>query len=332
MTTKDAPSSSRKSSRPVSLNVSLQGFGSEEAAHEMAGSIGSALLEIGTVIDISNLDGVTVAHDYDDALAQLDRGYETDFVLEATRKSAVGIAMTPSVLRNEVLKSHIVLDAHYVKGILGDDPDDLNFALHTLAHECAHVEVTAAYEKCFPGELLRAVIHSRLEHWATEVVQACWDEYAVCRITGSIGYDPVGRYQEILIAVHAGIDEKIDQLVREFPGGNADPFVGAVFGAYGELLKFAGYWLGAMAAAGKALDETTVPPSIQGHWFRPHLLELNASLDDIFRQFGEWSDKSAFVPVARTLVDIITQQVMVMSGKPDGSYSIGIHHAAAGGN
>jgi hypothetical protein len=59
------------------------------------------------LIDLSRLDGVTIAADYGAALSDLDRGYETKGTLTATSDQATGVAMTPCVIRAGVLKSHI---------------------------------------------------------------------------------------------------------------------------------------------------------------------------------------------------------------------------------
>jgi hypothetical protein len=48
-------------------------------------------------------------YDYAQALASLNRGYEIKHVLTPSDGHAVGIAMTPSVIRDGRLMSHIVV-------------------------------------------------------------------------------------------------------------------------------------------------------------------------------------------------------------------------------
>lgn len=63
---------------------------------------------------------------------------------------AIGIAMSPSVLRDGALKSHILLNAHYVATIHDPEHENFDLALHTIAHECVHVEITTKFDTAFP--------------------------------------------------------------------------------------------------------------------------------------------------------------------------------------
>lgn len=171
--------------RPLNVPMSFRGF-DQEAAEETASTLGYMLHEFGKIIDLSALDGMTVAFDYDDALTDLDRGYETVRVLTKTTEFGTGVAMTPAVLRDCVLKSHIVINAAVALMLKDEDKENANLAIHTIVHECAHVEITAAYEKCFPDELLKKRYDTILDCWRWDVIKACWDEYAACRIASNM--------------------------------------------------------------------------------------------------------------------------------------------------
>jgi hypothetical protein len=62
---------------PSNLQFSARSFADEDYAKEAMYKLHSVLSVISQSIDLTNLDGVTVAFDYDEALAELDRGYET---------------------------------------------------------------------------------------------------------------------------------------------------------------------------------------------------------------------------------------------------------------
>ncbi|MBR0995510.1 hypothetical protein JQ580_32845 [Bradyrhizobium japonicum] len=49
-------------------------------------------------------------------------------------------------------------------------------ALHTLAHECAHVEVTGRFDTALPGILLQSKPGNAHAHYRWEIINACWDE------------------------------------------------------------------------------------------------------------------------------------------------------------
>lgn len=326
----DSALSLASSSRPASVAMSFHGF-DQESAENLAAGLGAAMFELGKIIDISTLDGVTVAFDYDEALATLDRGYSTTHVLRRTSDVALGVAMTPAVLREGLLKSHIVLAANVASTLISEDEYLRGLTIHTLSHECAHVEVTAAWDKCFPDELLRPSKHSSLlEFWRYDVVTACWDEYAACRIAGTLGHDPLTGYETTFLTVLEQCDEKVAALVREFHGGSADPLVGPIFGVYGNLMKFACYMLGTMAAVGKQGDYSDfVSAALQASWFLPYCTRLDEACNAIFEEFGRWPDKRLFDTVADILEEAVVQNVMDIWRLDDDRYRIRIHHPDA---
>jgi hypothetical protein len=91
---------------PEVLNFSLKGFATEEQAMEMAYWTNSFIKIIGTKLNLEALDGVTIAFDYPKALAELDRGYETTFVLKPSSEFAQGVAVAPAVKLDGVVKTH----------------------------------------------------------------------------------------------------------------------------------------------------------------------------------------------------------------------------------
>lgn len=103
-----------RSTAPSAFSVLARGFDTEDHARRIAGFVREYVRVLGERFDLSQLDGVTVAYDYVQALADLDRGCESSHRLATSDGVAIGIAMTPGVIRENSLKSHIVLNAHYV--------------------------------------------------------------------------------------------------------------------------------------------------------------------------------------------------------------------------
>lgn len=167
---------------PSELQFAARMFPDEEYAKEAIYKLHSVLSVISQSIDLTNLDGVTVAFDYDEALADLDRGYETTYKLTATKDVAIGVAMAPRVIRDGAIKTHLVLNANYALSILEEPGEETEFfwqSLHLVAHECAHVEVTSAFDTSFPGFLLKKAHSNILDNMRWQVILAAWDEYAV---------------------------------------------------------------------------------------------------------------------------------------------------------
>ncbi|QFI70519.1 hypothetical protein [Sinorhizobium alkalisoli] len=86
----------------------------ENAGKKLAYCVGDYVRELSRYINLERLDGITIAVDYNEALLDLDRGCETDHRLTPSSELVEGVAMAPSVIRDGVLKSHLVLNAAYI--------------------------------------------------------------------------------------------------------------------------------------------------------------------------------------------------------------------------
>ena len=142
---------------PDSFGISARAFDREDRAEELGSLVGTCVRELSRHFDLSRLDGVTVAYACAQALLDLDRGYQTTVRLTASDTHVVGIAMTLSVIRDGTLKSHVVLNAAFLAPLEDSEHEHFAPALHTIAHECAHVEITHKLDSAFPGFLVRTL-------------------------------------------------------------------------------------------------------------------------------------------------------------------------------
>ena len=161
--------------------------------------VGTCIRELSRQFDLSRLDGVTVAYDYAQALLDLDRGYETNFRLTPSDTHVVGIAMTPSVIRDGTLKSHVLLNAAYMAPLEDFKHEHFGFVLHTISHECAHVEVTHKFDAAFPGFLLRTAHADARIGYRWQIILACWDEYAATLLSAGFGAEPTEGYEDTFL-------------------------------------------------------------------------------------------------------------------------------------
>ncbi|MER8607341.1 hypothetical protein NKH48_27160 [Mesorhizobium sp. M1233] len=105
--------------------------------------------EIGRYIDISTLDGITIAVDFDAALLELDRGIEGLRPEERTNdEGLIGVGKAVAVKRGGEIKTHIVLlaDPVYVLALAEDERnmEDFRVALAIVAHACDRVRIPCA--------------------------------------------------------------------------------------------------------------------------------------------------------------------------------------------
>lgn len=278
----------------VSEDVNIKVVGLPvELAGEINITLRSLLDVIGQTIDLSGLDGVTFASDYLHALLDLDRGYATDFKLTPSNDHGVGIAMSPSVVRGDQLKTHIVLNAEMLLAMLSGGRRDL--FINTIAHECAHVELNFLFDKAFPGFLLQMKADP-LEHFRIDAMLACWNEFGACWRSACFGPSEQLAYEDAFLPALEQTRSKADAAIMEFRvDSDARKMLSEVLGLYGGLLKYSAYHLGNLH--GHGVDWRTVPTTadpLQDHWFRPYFERLDSTCKAIAANFGNWTGSCLF--------------------------------------
>ncbi len=281
---------------PENLSLTARGFSTEEEARELGTAVLDCVRILSRRFNLSRLDCITVAHDYHQALASLDRGYETKHNLTPSDGHAIGVAMTPSVLRGDILRSHIVLNAHIVAPIAKPDPESIQLPLHVIANECAHVEITHKFDEAFPEVLLRPAFGDARDSFRSQVILACWAEYAATRLSAGLGEDPAAGYEETLLKHLAEARRVADEFIEAYRyHGNVDQVYAEVYGTYGDLLKFAAYALGNADGHGVNLSYSkTLTDALSGHWFEPFFNRLHEACRAIASRYGRWTDRAAF--------------------------------------
>src|ERR1035438_2345964 len=135
----------RRPTTTPNVTISLIGFASEDVAQKLADSVRDCLLIFGRILDLSALAQVYISYDYVGTLAALERGFDAQSVLKPTADEvALGIAMTPAVIRDGKRKFVIVLSAYHLIALATEetaveDVDSLKELkaemIYTLAHE-----------------------------------------------------------------------------------------------------------------------------------------------------------------------------------------------------
>lgn len=277
---------------PQSAEIKLIGV-SDELEDDMQEAIKSLLEMVGRTMDLTGLDGVTFAVDYQQALIDLDKGYDVDCSPSPSNDDGVGIAMSPLVLRDGVLKTHIVLNAQAFFAMLNDGRSDV--VINTVAHECAHVELYHLFETAFPGDLL-ATQKNFLDSFRHDCMLACWNEFGACWRSAPFGPSDRLAYEGVFLPAMEATRQAADSAIAEhLDNGNIRLVVNEVCGLYGTLLKYAAYHLGNLYGLG--IDWRTVPSTanaLQNHWFLPFFERLDSSCKAIAAEAGGWKSSAYF--------------------------------------
>lgn len=300
---------------PEGFPICIRSYGDEAESTRLGQMVGAFISHISRTMNLAGLDGVTIAGDYNQALADLDRGYASTIVLTPSEGDVIGVAMSPSVIRDEALKSHLVFNAGLVSAVLDEDSELHRLAIHMIAHECAHVEITHAFETCFPGILLRTKHGNALRNLRWDIILACWDEYAATRRSALYGDDPTSGYEDTFLAALDYTEERANAAIRSYRWhGDVDRVSREVAHAYGQLMKFAAYHLGNMA--GQNLADENLPrtwDALEGHWFMPFWQALRVACETLWNDFGLWKDQASFEAIGDIAVLLMAEKGMVIT-------------------
>lgn len=312
---------------PESISVSLRGFDTEEHARAFGDLVATYVREISRCINLSALDGITVAWDYAQALLDLDRGYATPLKLTPSEGLVYGVAMTPAVIRDGKIKSHMLFNAGVLLPLEDEKHELYKQALHILAHECGHVEVTERFNTAFPGVLLQSKHANLHEHCRWEIIKACWDEYAVTRICAPFGQRSTDGYEETFIRALEETRPRANDLIKAYRlHSNLEQITAEVYGAYGELMKFACYHLGNMVGLGLTLDDLPkTRAALKGHWFAPYFDKLKDVCAGIAIDYGKWTDRTAFEALGDLADEVVADGGLIISDhRGDGGFRVDI--------
>lgn len=316
-----------------SYQISIQGgaFSNDTDATNFGKRLGDVIAELSHDIDLTNLDGVTLAIDYPKALAELDRGKDGLRPLTCStygEDGAIGAAMAPSVLRDEKVKTHLVFHLGAVAELALDDVESEGWqqSLHTLAHECAHVEATATMDRAFPGIILQEKITDHFVGRRWEVINATWDEYCATRISAPFGADPTPGYVDIFVdSVNNARDRAHDAITAYRTRGDIDKVVTEVVRAYGNLVKYSGYLLGTLDGCGtKVNDHLPLQETLSNHWFAEPMERLHSIFKDLWDRGGKWESRNEFEPIADVFIEIMDDGGFFMRPNGDGTMAIDI--------
>lgn len=315
---------------PDNFIISLLGFNMTEDAEAVGEVIGCCTRELSRLFDLSSLDGVTVAYDYTKALQDLDRGYDSNHQLTPSEGNVVGIAMTPCVMRDGRLKSHIVLSAGITEGINDVNGEKFQLFLQTLAHECAHVEITSKFDVAFPKTLLRECNHDIRIAFQWDVTLACWDEYAATRLSSRIGLDMSGYYEESFLKQLGETQTLANECIKQYrTHGDYHRVLSEVSNLYGRLLKLSAYYLGSMDGHERdPFSQEEVDKRGSCQWFEEFLHKLHDSCQEVFSSYGRWRDKSAFEKVGNLAEELLAHGGIIFEYSSAGQLRINIPYSA----
>lgn len=317
------------------VKVEVLGIQNEYGAECLRLGVKDLVIEIGRHIDISTLDGITVAVDYDAALRGLDRGIAGIRPEERTNdEGLVGVSKSVVVKRGDELKTHIVLLADPVCVLAFADEDrnidDLRTALAIVCHECAHVEEHADRERQFPGVLIGYRARTYIGKLEQQFAESFWGEYAVCRASAPWARDEEKRFRDNLATRLKDARGRAREAIRSYRiHGDVERVLQEAGSALLEPLRMASYLFGHLdgIAEGDLLDiasELTVADTDIAN----AIVELVSQMRILWTRRGEWESYEELMALGQTGFELIRVCGVHATPQPDGTAYINVPYTA----
>jgi hypothetical protein len=323
----------RRPSTMPDIGIDLHNFASAEHANAVGQEVLSALHALGKVLNLERLAQVIVAYNYDEILAGLDRGTQVSGPLEATDDGiAVGIAMTPKVLRDGEPRAVMVLNAAYMDVLTErQSPKTESMReriLNTLAHECGHVHDQHVQASTLPGVILKVQLPFR-DGVLCSMAFGCWEEYIACFLSAFMGKDwTLKDFEETFCKSVARARERADASIRQY---RMHKDVGRLTNEVGEeykrVMMYASYLLGHIDGLNRAVEEAA-PKAVEyletHSYFKPFFRRLHSELRALHQSYGAWTGIDVFEPLKRLADELLKVGGVEIQARPDGSAYVSV--------
>jgi len=221
------------------------GCADEPTAQRIAAATSGVMQELSAIILLNRLDGVTFAEDYPAALATLDRGFATRTVLTTTDEpNAVGVAMAPVVLRDGIVKAHIVMRGWIGHGLISTDEEANRTATQIFVGQLAEVGCIELFDTAIPGIMLTPFASYFDSFRYTQVADA-WSGYFAARVGAPISPEAGERHKTLLVAALKRASEELPRLRLDYRfHGDVRRLLDASMKQVGYILKHSAYLIG----------------------------------------------------------------------------------------
>jgi hypothetical protein len=320
--------------RPSSLRnigTTMRGFGSEQEAHEIGSIVLGFLSEFGRFLDLERLDTVTIAFDYDVALAEVERGFGTQRTLAKTKDEfAVGIAMTPTVMRNGQPYSQMVINAGLVYCLKESlDSPDAKLAIHILAHEAAHAHDLLQQDRAFPG-LYGTAIPDYRKGILFSMAHGCWEEYIASRLSAGFGDMPerMTHFESTFSSALKSARKRGNSAILAYrTHARINDLVAELVAIYGKVLLYGAYLVGHL----DGLQQTVEQSAAEAHrvvgktaYFQSIFDLFQSELRKMYESYGRWSSVDVFTGLEGTAEDLLNAAGIAFQRQPNGMYWVDV--------
>lgn len=310
------------------IGIDLYGFATTELANAVGEAVQCWLHVFGKLLNLKRLLQIIVAFNYNEKLANLDRGTKVSRPLAATDDGiAVGIAMTPTVLREGEPRSVMVLNAAYMSVFAQKENPELEAAreqmVYTLAHECGHVHDLEVQASSLPGIILNTELPFR-DGILFLIASGCWEEYIACRLSSFMGnVSTLRAMEDTFCGALERAKDRANTAIRQYRmHGDVGRVTNEVTEEYRKIMVYASYLLGHVDGLNQAVEDAA-PKAIgalaKHGYFGPFFSKLRDDLRAMHSTYGEWKGLHVFEPLKQLAYELLKHGGIDIQTRSDGT-------------
>ena len=324
----DLPDAERNEAPAVApaYTVHFHSCADETTAEKIAATLRIITDNLVHMMPLGRLDGITFSHDIAVSLRDLDRGFLAGAPLQPTREDyGTGVAMAPLVVRDGVIKSHIVIQGEIGHELISDDETHWRLALHTVARQLAFAASAQILDEALPGVLLRK-FDERYDGFLYGAAHSAWTGYFSSRASAGLYAEAGAPQRELLSAVlhRASSDIPAARLAYQFHG-NLDQFLEVVMPRIGDILQFCGTVLGHYDGLERSiLDNSAILAALERSGLREWITLFDNELSHLWDRRGHWASFDEFLTLNRHVERLLWQYGIFPWRTEDGRISVAV--------
>jgi len=279
------------------------GWSDEAATAKLIDEVKGIVAGIARIMPLQRLEGIAFSYDYAGVLAAVDRGVPGVAPPSTVAPEiGVGIAMTPLVRRDGVVKARVVMTGWLAEALIGDDEAAQRFALHAFVRQLAIVAHVQIFDTRLPGVLLTPLTDPLTRRLYPQV-SAAIDGYFVARTAASFAPDDtLSTHQQLSVEALRRATDLItrQRLIYRFTGkldellAVALPCIQRVLEAIGDLLGLADGM-----ERDPLVDAPELAAALQAAGLRDWLTFFRDDLRQMYERLGEWESFDEFLAFSR---------------------------------
>ena len=233
--------------------------------------------------------------------------------------------MAPAVLRNGMVKGHLMFYAPAILSLQDESSETFHEALYLVAHECAHIEDLTHRDECFPGVIIQREM-SVYESLVEPVAGRFWEEYAACRVSAVFDESRTSLYEDGLIKVLQVAHDGANDAIRSYRlHGDLDRVLQEAGCPLCEPLRLAAYLMGHIDGLDEGFD--SVPQArewISKSSYSRLVDRLRARLRQLWSRRGHWTSIAEFEPLRDIVRDVLADGGINLTRLSDGTVRVDI--------